>query len=260
MWKLNQIAKSVPKLNHPILVEGLPGIGNVGKVAVDFLIEELGAEPLYRIRSYSFPHSVFVNDENLIELPTMELFVKQRKGKPDLLFLAGDIQPIDEAASYEFCDFLLDLCQRFGVREIVTIGGIGLPTVPEKPKVYCTANGKAIMKRYRKGTKLQERLHGVVGPIVGVTGLLVGMAAERKVEAICLLAETYGHPMYLGVKGSHEVLRVLEKNLNVKINLKALDKEIAQVEAEMLKQTQQIPMPHKGQAQPIAGRETSYIG
>ena len=258
MWKLIQTAPRIPVLNNPILVEGLPGIGNVGKVAVDFMIEAVGAVQLYRLHSYSFPHSVFVNDRNLIELPTIEIYAKQRKGKPDLLFLVGDIQPIDEESSYEFCDFILDFCARVKVKEIVTIGGIGLPSTPEKPKVYCAANGKAIIKRYRKGTKLQEKLHGVVGPIVGVTGLLVGMAAERKIDAICLLAETYGHPMYLGVKGSQEILRVLEKQLEIKLNLKALDREIAEVEAELLKQSQ---LPRKGQPPtPIPGRETSYIG
>ena len=232
MWKLIQTAPRIPVLNNPILVEGLPGIGNVGKVAVDFMIEAVGAVQLYRLHSYSFPHSVFVNDRNLIELPTIEIYAKQRKGKPDLLFLVGDIQPIDEESSYEFCDFILDFCARVKVKEIV--------------------------KRYRKGTKLQEKLHGVVGPIVGVTGLLVGMAAERKIDAICLLAETYGHPMYLGVKGSQEILRVLEKQLEIKLNLKALDREIAEVEAELLKQSQ---LPRKGQPPaPIPGRETSYIG
>ena len=28
------------KATKPILIEGLPGIGNVGKVAIDFLIDE----------------------------------------------------------------------------------------------------------------------------------------------------------------------------------------------------------------------------
>ena len=42
-WRIDSIGKK-PKLNNPIFVEGLPGIGNVGKVAVDFLIDELKAK------------------------------------------------------------------------------------------------------------------------------------------------------------------------------------------------------------------------
>ncbi len=60
IWKIKQIGKK-PKLKSPILVEGLPGIGNVGKVVVDFIIDKLKAKKLYEFSSYSFPHSVFVN-------------------------------------------------------------------------------------------------------------------------------------------------------------------------------------------------------
>jgi len=43
VWKIRKVIKTMPKLKDPILIEGLPGIGNVGKVAVDFMIDELGA-------------------------------------------------------------------------------------------------------------------------------------------------------------------------------------------------------------------------
>jgi len=36
-WKIDHIGKK-PRLKSPILIEGLPGIGNVGKVTVDFVI------------------------------------------------------------------------------------------------------------------------------------------------------------------------------------------------------------------------------
>ena len=41
-WTLRSENRTLPKLKKPILIVGLPGIGNVGKIAVDFLIEELG--------------------------------------------------------------------------------------------------------------------------------------------------------------------------------------------------------------------------
>ena len=37
-----------PKLNNPILIEGLPGIGNVGKLAVEHLIEMTKAKKICR--------------------------------------------------------------------------------------------------------------------------------------------------------------------------------------------------------------------
>ena len=103
-WKATSHVKKLPKLNKPVLIEGLPGIGNVGKVAVDFLIEELKAKKLYTLFSYTLPHSVFVNEKNLVELPDITMYYKQRKGKKDLLFLTGDVQPIDEVSSYQFSE------------------------------------------------------------------------------------------------------------------------------------------------------------
>src|SRR3989344_5591518 len=42
-WEITKEAKLLPTLHNPLLIEGLPGIGNVGKIAVDFLVEELKA-------------------------------------------------------------------------------------------------------------------------------------------------------------------------------------------------------------------------
>lgn len=261
-WKFEQVGKK-PKLRNPILIEGLPGIGNVGKVAVDFLIDELNAKKVYDISSYTFPHSVFVNEKNLVELPKIEVFYKKfGKKKNDILFLAGDIQPIDEVSSYEFSDKMLELLEKFGGKEVITLGGIGLSDVPKHPKLYCTGSSKNMIDKYKNGAN--EKLYGVVGPIVGVTGLLVGLAKKRKMEAIAFLAETYGHPMYLGIKGARELLKILDKNLKLKINIKKLDEEIKEVESEIVKRSGELAKVAKQTAlkklQRTLGKETSYIG
>lgn len=263
-WKVSQEGKK-PKLNSPIFIEGLPGIGNVGKIVVDFIIEKMGAKKLLDFSSYSFPHSVFVNDDNLVELPKIEVYYKKMKGKKrDLLLLAGDIQPIDEESCYSFTDMILDICKEYKVKDIVTLGGIGLQSIPKKPIIYCTGNDPKIISRYKKGTALNSKLYGVVGPIVGVTGLLLGLSEKRKMPAIAMLAETYGHPMYLGIKGAREILKVLNKKANLGISLKDLDKEISSLEKEMLKKTEEMSNVSKRSAfKKLKAKikdETSYIG
>lgn len=261
-YKFAQIGK-LPKLKSPVFIEGLPGIGNVGKVAVDFLIDELKAKKLYEITSYSFPHSVFVNEDNLVELPIVEVFYRQSSGKSDLLLLGGDVQPVDEVSSYEFSDRILDMAQQFGVREIITLGGIGLNDIPKKPKVYCTGNSKKIIDAY-KSDLVSNKLYGVVGPIVGVSGLLLGLASKRKIDAISFLAETYGHPMYLGIKGAKEILRVLNKSLKLDIDVNKLDREIKDIESEIIKKTEQLSEVTKQIAlkklQKRIGKDMDYIG
>jgi len=240
-WTTKKLVSRMPDLHDAILIEGLPGIGNVGKVAADFLVDELKAEKLLRFDSHSLPNSVFVNEENLVELPMIELYYKKRGKKlKDLLILVGDVQPVDEVASYEFSHKVLEIAKQLHCSEIITLGGIGLPNIPKEPKVYCTGNTKDIVKRYKKDTNVNDNLYGVVGPIVGVSGLLVGLPDKNDTQSIALLAETLGHPMYLGIKGAREILKVLNKKLLLKINLKDLDKDIMTAEKELMKRSREL--------------------
>ena len=261
-WKIQQFGK-MPKLNKPVFIEGLPGIGNVGKVAVDFLIDEIKAKKIYEMTSYTFPHSVFVNEDNLIELPMVEIFYKQIKGGRDILLLGGDVQPVDEISSYEFSEIVLDLFEKFNGREVITLGGIGLAEIPKKPKVYCTGNSRNIINKY-KSELVSNKLYGVVGPIVGVSGLLLGLASQRRIEAISFLAETYGHPMYLGIKGAKEILKVLEQQLNLKLHIDKLDREIKNIENDIIKKSDQLNEVSKTIAlrklQKSLGKGLDYIG
>ncbi len=264
-WRFEQVKKTLPKLDKPIFVEGLPGIGNVGKIAVDFVIDKTKAVKLYDISSNTMPHSVFVNEDNLIDMPRIELYYKKGAGKrPDLLLLTGDVQPSDEVSCHEFCEDIMALARRFKAKEIITIGGIGLQDVPRTPKVYCTGNGRAIVSRYIKGTKMSNKIYGVVGPIVGASGLLLGLSKKKNIPAVSLLAETISHPYFLGIKGAREVLKALNVKLSLQINLKELDKEIKSLEAEMLQKTKELSQISKETAlkkiEGKFGKEVTYIG
>lgn len=245
----------VPKLKNPVLISGLPGIGNIGKLTVDFLIKELKAKHIYEVHSNEFPHSVFINEKNLVELPIINIYLYKNK-KQDLILLTGDVQPINEKSCYEFCYELLDLSKKLGVKEIITLGGMGLPKLPENPKIYCTANDKNIIKRFKKNSKINNKLYGLVGPIIGVSGLLLGIAKKYDIPSICLLAETLNHPAYLGIKGSKEIIKILNKQFSLNLDIKKLNKEINEIEEDIL----QANLAKELQQNPQKGQEVSYIG
>ncbi len=262
-WKITQIPKTLPKLKDPVLIEGLPGIGNVGKITVDFIKEELKAEKLYDLFSNHFPHSVFVNDKNIVELPTIEIYYAKTKNKNDLILLVGDVQPIDEVSSYDFCDAVLNICETLKCKEIITLGGIGLQTMPETPKLYCTSNDKEITNKYSKDTKMSTKIYGIVGPIVGVTGLLVGLSKKRNMQGIAILSETFAHPMYLGIRGSKEILKILDKKLNLNLNMNKLESEIKKIETESVKKVSELSNASRENALNKINRKinnTDYIG
>ena len=234
-WNVEYIGK-IPKLKSPVFIEGLPGIGNVGKLAVDFIIEEIKAKKIAEFVSFSYPHSVFVNEDNLVELPSIEVYYKKFKNKKnDLLILAGDVQPIDEESCYEFSSKVLEIAREFGCSEVVTLGGIAMKAEPLRPAIFCTGNSKELITAYKKSIKnINNNLYGIVGPIIGVSGVLLGLAGKRNIKAVSLLAETYGHPMHLGIKGTKEILKVLNKKFNLNLNLKAIEQEITGIDCESM--------------------------
>ncbi|MBI2669384.1 PAC2 family protein [Candidatus Woesearchaeota archaeon] len=256
-WQTTIEAK-LPKLHSPLLLEGLPGIGNVGKIVTDFLVEELKAQKLYSFFSYSFPHSVFVNEKDLVDMPKLEIYHASLK-KHDLLILTGDIQPIDEESCYSFCEEILNIAKQFDCHEVITTGGIGLQHVPEKPQVYCTSNDPQLLNQYIKDFPVQKSIYGVVGPIVGVSGVLIGLAKRRNIKGIALLAETFGHPMYLGIKGAQEILAIIEKKVGQNLNLKQMSKEIIELEKDVMKKTKEWEAVTSAGAK-AKQKEINYIG
>ncbi len=227
---------SKPTIKTPILIEGLPGIGNVGKIAMDFLIESVKAKKIISIYSHYFPHSVFINEKNLIDIPVINIY-HATINKQDFLFLAGDVQPIDEPSCYEFCDFIIGIVLENNGKEIITLGGIGLQKIPKKPKVYITGTNKAYVKTFPHAS---DKIYGVVGPIIGVTGVLLGTAQRKKLLAVALLAQTFAHPAYLGIKGAKETLHVLNSKFNLKLDLAQLSEEIDEIEREILSRSKGV--------------------
>lgn len=251
-WQVLSFEKKIA-LKNPILIAGLPGIGNVGKIVVDFLIDELKAKKIYEFRSVYFPNTVFVTDDNLVALPSIELHYK-KVGKYDLLLLAGDVQPTSAESCYEFCHIVLDIFTQLKGSHVITLGGIGLQEVPDAPKVFCTGTSKKDVEAFVKGTTLNPNIYGVVGAFVGVAGVLVGLSGQRKIPAVSLLAETFAHPFYIGIKGSKEILTILRKKLGLTLDVNKLDKEIKEFEKELLQTAEQM------EETKTTANKQSYIG
>ena len=215
--------------NEPVFIEGLPGIGNVGKVVVDYLIDKLKAKKVGSLFSYDLPHSVFVTEKGLVQLPSIDIYHLNYK-KTDYLFLTGDAQPAVERASYELTNAIIEMLYSFNVKEIVTLGGIGLDDIPKDPQIYVTGNKKPFVKEF-SDIGANSKIFGIVGPIVGVSGLLLGLS--KKVPAAALLCETFGHPMYIGLKEAKVLLELLVKKYSFKVDFKDLDDEIVAVDEEI---------------------------
>ena len=176
-----------PVLEKPIFVQGLPGFGNVGKIAAHLLMKFCGAKPFAELYSPSFPDYVSVNSKGICRLPRYEFYAAPME-KNDFIIMTGDTQPSfdDVVAHYMLCGEILDFVEKQGCSFIVTIGGV--PMTEEKTQVYVAATSPRLALEFmEKGAVIYSK-----GRIVGATGLMLGLAKERNLECVCLLGATAG--------------------------------------------------------------------
>jgi len=209
------------KLRNPVLVEGLPGLGMVGRIATRYLAKQLKAKKLANLYSPQFPYCVLVNKKGSVRLLRGEFyFWKNEAGENDLIFFTGDSQAQTIEGQYDVASCILDFAERSNVKVVVTIGGYR-KEVEETPKVVAASTSSELLK---KALQAKAMASPAGNPIVGTAGLLLGLARFRKIDAVCLLGETRG---YLpDPRAAKSVLEVLQKMLKVKIDLSGLDEEI----------------------------------
>jgi uncharacterized protein (TIGR00162 family) len=213
-----------PKLKNPILIEGLPGVGNVGKLAADYLVEETKAKLLAIIYSKHLPPQVFVDDDGVIKQVDNRLYYLE---KPELLVLCGDYQGLTPEGQYELADAVLEIAKSFGVKRTITLGGYGVGRMVTKPRVIGAATTKELVKEMKAyGTVFPKGEPG--SGIIGASGLLLGLGQFRNIDGICLMGETAGY--FADPKAARAVLEILANILGIKLDLSELGRKAAQME------------------------------
>lgn len=246
-----------PKLKDPIFIEGLPGIGNVGKLAAEHLIDELGGKKFAEIVSKYFPPQILVQDGGLVKLVNNELWYVQGAGNGgvDLIFLVGDFQGMNPEGQYELSDFVVQVLKELGTKRIFTLGGYGVGRIVEAPKVYGAATDKALIKEMEAYGVVFSRGEPGSG-IVGASGLLLGLGALHNIQSVCFMGETSGY--FVDPKSARAVLEVLTKSLGVTVSFDELEEKAKQIDAitSRLRDQQSEGQP----AEPTVDRDLGYIG
>jgi uncharacterized protein (TIGR00162 family) len=216
-----------PRLKNPVLVEGLPGVGHVGKLVAEHMVAELGAKKIMEIYSPHFPPQVIVEDDGTIRLVRNEVYAYKSKGKSDLLILVGDHQSTSNEGHYELCGAFLDIVEEFNVKRIYALGGYGVGQLVETESVLGAANNIELVKEL-KTYGVEFRANEPGGGIVGASGLLLGLGALRGIDAACLMGVTSGY--LVDPKSAQAVLKVLCKILEIEVDMAALEARASEME------------------------------
>ncbi|MDH5788639.1 MAG: PAC2 family protein, partial [Candidatus Bathyarchaeota archaeon] len=155
------------ELNSPVLIEGLPGLGLVGKIAIRYLVKQLKAERFAYLYSPHFPYFVLVNKKGSVRLLRGTFhFWKNKRGNNDLIFFTGDSQAQTIEGQYEISDRILGFAKQHGVKTVVTIGGYRVEA-GDKPGVIAAASNEGLLN---KALGAGANVSPTGSPIVGTAG------------------------------------------------------------------------------------------
>lgn len=256
-FMIEKISK-VPHLNNPIIIEGFPGVGNVGRIIVDFLITKLKPKLFIRMYSKYFPNSVYINDNNLVELPKTEFYYYKNKRGRDLVFVVGDVQPADGYQSYSFCEEIVNIAKSLKIKEVITLGGITAKMSIINPPVFGACTSKNYVKQLKKVGVKFDRKGAIV--IVGAAGLLLGLGKLNGINGFALLSETSMEPNTIGFEAAKSILKSLLTYLKLKVSLKDIDEEIKSIKILTKPMAQAKDKLTKKQILIKGPRDLRYIG
>lgn len=169
------------ELDAPTMVEGLPGVGLVGKIAADHIVEQFEMTHYANVHCSGIPKvAVYQEDEATLH-PPVRLYADPDRG---LLVLQSDV-PVTPDAAQEFAECVADWFEDDAVFPVY-LSGIGREKSDAPPAMYGVGVGDGIDRLAAADIDLPSESGLVSGP----TGALLNDAVEHSRPAAALVVES----------------------------------------------------------------------
>lgn len=209
---------SSPKLKNPVMMVGLPGIGNIGKISVEYLIYKLGGKLFAEMYSEHLPEWTVLEDGRLKTLKIGFYHAGVPGTEMDMVMVTADAQASAPLGQYVLTGEILELARKLGVQ---TVGAMAAYVVPPRER-WSGVVGAASDPKTRK----MLEAHGVRlldgGTIVGMNGLIPAMAPLYGMGGFCLLGTTKGE--IIDIRASRAVLNSLCAMLGFEMDMDELNR------------------------------------
>jgi hypothetical protein len=218
------------KLKSPVFIEGLAGIGNVGRVAASYMVSELKMKKFAEMTSEYFLPLVVLHPDSVVQGLKIEFFYY--KGRQDIIVMTGDSQSVSPEGHYHISEKIMEFAKKLGVGQIITLGGFAVEE-DDAPDVIAAVNSKKLISKYKKYIDF-EKEHPI-GTIVGASGLLLEMAKKHNIDGLCLMGKTGPTPLLTDPKAADDLLKIIKQVTGVEFDLKKLEKTIVEMEHKIKK-------------------------
>lgn len=167
-------------LEAPTVIEGLPGVGLVGKIAADHLVRTLDMEYYAACRCEGLPKAAVYNTDERSVRPPVRLLADAER---DLVVLQSDV-PISPEAAPGFAGCMTGW---FAEKDALPLYLSGLPVEKDDPpSMYGVGIGAG--EKQLESLGIDTPTHG--GIVRGPTGALLAEADDHGLDAIGLVVQS----------------------------------------------------------------------
>jgi proteasome assembly chaperone (PAC2) family protein len=222
------------KVDELIVFASLPDMGRVGGLVSTFLAENLETERIAEIISSDKP---WVSYSNGIVKTALDIYNIYYNKPHKLLILTGSSQPQEPMELYKLCNTFLDYVQATGkINLLYGAGGYIREQLTGAPRVCGVVNNPEL----KKVLKMSDIpfVGNEVNSITWFNGLILGLSADRNIDAIGLfgeISETMS-PQPLAAKS---IVKAFAKIENIKLDTKPLDKQYEAILEDIQKEKKQ---------------------
>ena len=204
------IGDSLPE--HVALLEAVPGVGNVGKLVVDGLVEKHPSTLVARILHPDMPPHSPLDKDGLLVPPSM---LVHRVMLPDgryVVTVGGDLQPMTAAGQHEVAETILGMAP--SPPQFLVLAGLATEVEENAIHVICA---DAKVRSNLKANDIEVSKSQPEAGMIGVAGLLVSLSPIHGVPAVALVADTVGASA--DVRAADRLARWIEEALGLPLDL-----------------------------------------
>ena len=233
------VLRSRPK--KPTVIQGFPGIGMVGAIAAEFLVQHLNTKMIGKIILDKTPPLVAVHDGKLIE--PFSIYYNE---KYNLVVIHSIVST--PGAEWKLADAVVALCKELKAKEIISLEGIGSSIEKNESRIFYYTNSRKSEARLKKA-KIDPLKEGI---IMGQASAL--LVKSDAIPVSCIFAET--HTKLPDSKAAAEVIKALDAVLGLQIDYKPLLK----IATEFEKKFKGILTQGEKTKDLVARKQMSYVG
>lgn len=208
---------------NPVLIQGLPGLGLVGKIAVQYLVDQYRPPLIASVVSDLLPFpdgstGVKVVEHDLKPSSYEIYYLSRDEALRDVILLTSGAQPISWG-QYSMANKIIEYAKRTDVNLVLSLGGY-MPGPSLVDGVFACTNDADLMSQL-EGLEVKRLSDGYV---TGAAGVMVGLAQVHGIRSACILGTTPGS--LPDPKASKRVLHVIDGLVGGHTDFSEMDKMI----------------------------------